>query len=147
MHAQYTDDSILMGPCLKEIDKIMVQMHKVKLNITEEGTLKDFLVVNIDRRKDGMIHVTQPLLIDSILKDLNLVGSGVKIRDIPACSSRILKRHSDSESYDKYFNYQSVISKMNYLERGSSSDISYAVHQCVSFCSDLKMNTGMPYND
>ena len=142
MYAVYTADSILAGPCPKEIDNIMAQMRKVNLDITEEGTLEDFLGVNIDRRKDGTIHLTQPLLIDSILKDLNLLGPGVKTRDIPACSSRILKQHSDSESFDKSFNYRSVIGKMNYLERGSRSDISYAVHQCARFCSDPKKEHG-----
>lgn len=52
------------GTTPKEIDKIMAHMRKVNLDITEEGTLKDFLRVNIDRRKDGIIHLTQPLLID-----------------------------------------------------------------------------------
>ena len=142
MYALYTDDSILAGQCTEEIDNIMAQMRKVNLDITEEGTLEDFLGVNIDRRNDGTIHLTQPLLIDSILKDLNLLGPGVKTRDTPACSSRIFKRHSDSESFDKSFNYRSVIGKMNYLERGSRSDISYAVHQCARFCSDPKKEHG-----
>ena len=101
---------------MPQIDNIMAQMRKVNLDITEEGTLEDFLGVNIDRRKDGTIHLTQPLLIDSILKDLNPLGPGVKTRNKPACSFRILKRHSDSESFDKSFNYRSVIGKMNYLE-------------------------------
>ena len=103
-------------------------MRKVNLDITEEGTLENFFGVNIDRRKYETIHLTLPLLIDSILKDLNLLGPGVKTKDTPACSSRILKRHSYSESFDKFFNYRSVIGKINHLERGSRSDISYAVH-------------------
>ena len=142
MYALYTDDSILAGPCPKEIDKIMTLMRKVKLDITEEGTLEDFLGVNIDRKKDGTIHLTQPLLIDSILKDLNLLGPLVNAKNTPACSSKILKRHSDSEPFDNSFKYRSVIGKLNYLERGSRSDISYAVHQCARFCSDPRKEHG-----
>ena len=51
-------------------------------------------------------------------------------------------RHSQSEPFDKSFDYRSVIGKLNYLERGSRSDISYAVHQCARFCSDPKIEHG-----
>ena len=103
-------------------------MIAVKLNITEEGTLEDFLGVNIDRKADGTIHLTQPQLIDSILHDLRLLEHGVNTKTTPACSSRILKRHTVSPPFDASYNYRSVIGKLNYLERGSRSDISYAVH-------------------
>ena len=73
----YTDDSILAGPCPQEIDDIIKQMIAVKLNITEEGTLEDFLGVNKDRNAGGTIHLTQPQLIDSILHDLRLLQPGV----------------------------------------------------------------------
>ena len=52
----------------------MVIMRKVTLDISEWGTIEDFLDVNSDRKKNGKIHLTQPLLINSILKNLNLLG-------------------------------------------------------------------------
>ena len=51
-------------------------------------------------------------------------------------------RHAQSEPFDKSFNYRSVIGKLNYLERGSRNDISYAVYQCARFCSDPKKEHG-----
>jgi hypothetical protein len=33
-----------------------------------EGDIQDFLGVNIDRKDDGSIHLTQPHLIDQILE-------------------------------------------------------------------------------
>ena len=42
-------------------------------------------------------------------------------------------KHANSTPFDKSFHYRSVIGKLNYLERGSSSDISYIVHQCARF--------------
>ena len=138
MYVLCTDDSILAGPCPKEIDRIIERMRNAKLDITIEGDLEDFLGVNIDRRDDGTIHLTQPHLIDSILKDLRLDGEGVTTKRIPASSSKLLKRHADSKAFDGYFNYRSVIGKLNYLERGSRSDIAYIVHQCARFTSDPK---------
>ena len=141
LYVLYTDDSILAGPDAKEIESIIEQMKAVKLDITIEGDLEDFLGVNITR-KGNEIHLTQPHLIDSILKDLRLDQPGVKSKDTPACPSYILKRHSDSPAFDKEFDYRSVIGKLNYLERGSRSDIAYIVHQCARFSSDPKREHG-----
>ena len=138
MYVLYTDDSILAGPDEKEIDQIIQEMKLAKLDITVEGGLEDFLGINIDRRKDGTIHLTQPHLIDQILKDLRLDDENVTTKDTPASSSKILRRHTDSEAFDGSFNYRSVIGKLNYLEKGSRSDISYIVHQCARFTTDPK---------
>ena len=45
MYALYTDDSILVGLDPTEIDDILKQMRKSKLDITEERTLEDFLLI------------------------------------------------------------------------------------------------------
>ena len=145
MYVLYTDDSILAGPDEKEIDQIIKDMKKAKLDITVEGDIQDFLGVNIDRRQDGTINLTQPHLITQILKDLRLdkdepleKNASKKFNSIPAASSRILKRHSDSTDFDNSFNYRSVIGKLNYLEKGSRSDIAYITHQCARFSTCAK---------
>jgi hypothetical protein len=61
---------ILAGPDKNEIEKIIWDMIAAKLNITEEGKLKAFLLMNIERMPDGTIHLTQPHLIDQILDNL-----------------------------------------------------------------------------
>ena len=66
----YTDNSIIARPNEKEIDQTVKDIKKAKLNITIEGDLQDFLGINIDRKDNGLIHLTQPHLIDQILKDL-----------------------------------------------------------------------------
>lgn len=45
-----------------------------------------------------------------------------------AKSLHILLRRSNSEPFDNSFNYRSISGKLNHLERGSHSDISYAAH-------------------
>jgi hypothetical protein len=49
----YTDDSILAGPDQKEIDQVIKDLKKAKLDITVEGDIQDFLGVNIEKHKDG----------------------------------------------------------------------------------------------
>ena len=55
---------------------------------------------------------------------------------------KLLSRHSDSEDFDNSFNYRSVIGKLNYLEKGSRSDIAYIVHQCARFSIAPKKEHG-----
>ena len=143
LHVLYTDDSLLAGPDAQEIEDIIRDLQtKAKLSITVEGDLADFLGVSIDRRKDGLIHLSQPHLIDQILSDLQLEGDKVKPRSTPAASSKLLSSHSTSEPFDNSFNFRSVIGKLNYLEKATRSDISYAVHQCARFVSDPKVEHG-----
>ena len=142
MYVLYTDDSILAGPNKEEVDKVIEQIRKAKLDITVEGDIQDFLGVRIDRKEDGTIEFTQPHLIDKVLKATRLDREGVKPKDTPAAASRILKRHSDSPPFQKDFHYRSVIGMLNYLEKGSRSDIAYATHQCVRFVEDPKVEHG-----
>ena len=128
MYVLYTDDSLLAGPDQKEVEKAIEDIRAAKLDITIEGDIQDFLGVNITRREDGTVHLTQPHLIDQILEDLHM-EENVTTKTLPAPSSKILSRHSDSEDFDNSFNYRSVIGKLNYLEKGSRPDIAYITHQ------------------
>jgi hypothetical protein len=136
-HVLYTDDSLLAGPDKDEIHTIIDKLQKkAKMQITVEGDLADFLGVSIERKKDGTIHMTQAHLIEQILRDLRMMDESVKSRSTPAASSKVPTRHSNSPEFDGSFNYRSVIGKLNYLEKATRSDLSFAVHQCARFVSD-----------
>ena len=147
MYILYTDDSILAGPDKREIEKIISDIEKAGLEITIEGKLEDFLGININRRKDGSIHLTQPLLITQIIEAIwGKNGEKITSRTTPASSSNLLSRHTDSPEFDGSFDYRSVIGKLNYLERGTRSDISYIVHQCARFTASPKREHGQAIN-
>ncbi len=59
----------LVGPDEKEIEKIVNILSK-NFKVEDQGDLSDYLGVNIERRKDGKIEMTQPTLTLSILKDI-----------------------------------------------------------------------------
>ena len=142
MYILYTDDPILAGPDKKEINKILQDIQKAGLNVTDEGDLKDFLGINIKRQEDGSILLQQPHLIDQILQSVALHDNKVKEKTTPAMSSKILRRHLDLPDFDQAFDYASVIGKLNYLERGTRPDIAYAVHQCARFSTNPKKEHG-----
>jgi hypothetical protein len=131
IYVLYTDDSILAGPDEAELDTIIEDMRKAGLKLTVEGDITDFLGVQVDRKPDGTIHLTQPHLIDQILQDLRLDGPNVATKDTPAKVGVTLIRHVDSQPFDGHFNYRSVIGKANYLEKSTRPEIAYAIHQCA----------------
>ena len=137
MYALYIDDSILGAPTPQELEEAIKAIKDAKLQITLEGDLADFLGVKIERKSTKEIIFTQPHLIDDILNDLGLkhVKDG---KETPAASSRILTRNDNGVDHDKSFHYRSVIGKLNYLEKATRPDISFATHQCARFVADPK---------
>ena len=133
LYVLYTDDSIIACPNNEEIEQVMQELRDAKLDITDEGDVKDFLGVHINKQEDGTIHMAQPHLIDQILKDLRMDDEKTKPKETPAASSKLLSRHSDSKEFDGSFNYRSIIGKLNYLEKATRSDIAYITHQCARF--------------
>ena len=142
IYVLYTDDSILTGPNESELDQIIEDMKSTGLELTVEGDVTDFLGVHIERKSDGSIIMSQPHLIDQILTMLRLDGENTTTKDIPMASSRLLSRHNDSPPFDGHFDYRSVIGKLNYLEKSTRPDISYAVHQCARFAASPRKEHG-----
>jgi hypothetical protein len=141
LYVLYIDDSLVTSSSERDLDQALSDMKQVGLDLTIEGDLGDFLGVQIDRQQDT-VHLSQPHLIEQILKDVGLDQANVATKSTPASTSKVLSRHSDSEPFDQHFNYRSVIGKLNHLERCTRPDISQAVHQCARFMSDPKKEHG-----
>ena len=91
MYVLYTDAFILAGPNKAEIDQIIKDIQKLGLNITREGDIKDFLGINIKKRKGGNIELTQLHLINQIIfNDLKMEKDEVKTKNIPCMVSKVL---------------------------------------------------------
>jgi hypothetical protein len=71
----YTEDTILLGPNQEEIEKIVKLLGK-NFKVDDQGTLNDYLGINIEERPDGKLEFTQPTLLLSIMKDVGLWDSG-----------------------------------------------------------------------
>jgi hypothetical protein len=117
-------------------------METVGLKLTVEGDISDFLGVQIDRVNDNTFNLSQPHLINDVIKELRLDGKNVAIKKTTGASSKTLCRHLDSPPFDDHFNYRRVIGQMNYLEKCSRLDISCAVHQGARFVSNPRLEHG-----
>jgi len=142
MYVPCTDDSILAGPDKEELQQVIANIKEAGLDVTEEGDIEDFLGVNIDWVDDETFHLSQPHLIEQILRDLNLGGENVQAKEAPSPMSQALGAHKLSPAFDGHFHYQSVLGKLNYLEKCSRPDIAYATHQCARFSSNPRKEHG-----
>jgi hypothetical protein len=124
-----------MGPDKIQVQEI-IQKISERYKIQEEGDICEFLGIEVKRGDDGSLSLRQPQLIDSILEDLQLGGKQVAARTTPSLKTRILHKDTQGEPFDEAIHYRSVIGKLNYLEKSTRPDLSFAVHQCARFSSD-----------
>jgi hypothetical protein len=97
------------GPNEDELNNIIDRIKSAGLDITEEGDLADFLGINIDRVSDNAYHLSQPQLIDQIIRDLRLDQDNVTPKTSLAVPGKILGTHVTSPAFDNHFHYRSVI--------------------------------------
>jgi Reverse transcriptase (RNA-dependent DNA polymerase) len=123
----YVDDGILLSPSQENLRKCVDELHQ-NFKLTEEGDISDYVGVNIEKKPDGTIHMTQPQLIKGILKELNF-NDGTKPTKIPAYSTTTLAAGTDKEPHKADWNYRRIIGKLNFLEKSCRPEIA---------CADIK---------
>jgi hypothetical protein len=134
----YVDDGIFAGPSKSEI-AMLIERMQAEFNVTDEGDIKEYLGVLVERQSDGTLKLSQPQLIKQILDDL-WFNSRTKTKPTPAPGGQLLEREIDAEAMEDDFHYRSVIGKANFLEKSTRPDIAVAVHQCARFSSEPKQS-------
>jgi hypothetical protein len=117
------------------IDDLITTLNKAFL-LQDEGDVSAFLGVQVRKDpKTKMISLSQPGLIEQVIKDVGL-DEHSKGKSTPADSN--LYADKDGLPRREQWNYRSVIGKLNYIANNTRPDISMAVHQCARFCSAPK---------
>ena len=106
----YIDDCIIFGPDGPSIDAVVVDLRACshRYTIDDQGDIGDFLGIQVQRFPDGSIQLTQPQLIDAIIKDLHL-QSGSNTKKTPAVPNNPLHKETDGPDMTPEFHYRSVI--------------------------------------
>jgi hypothetical protein len=125
------------GPEAKDVDQA-IKLIRSRFNITSSDKVEDFLGVNISYQEGNIFTLSQPHLIRSIIADLGLTPDS-NSKPNPAVKDLILQEYRESPPHCESWSYWSVIGKLNYLEKCSRPDISYAVHQCARFSKNPKV--------
>ena len=133
----YVDDCVIISKTKQEADKVFSELEKRKFKLTDEGTMEEYLGIQIDHNSDGSYRISQPFLVDRII---NFIPGMAEARSAnsPACSSVTLTKDADGEPRKEHWNYRTVIGMLNYLVNCTHPELSYAVHQCARFCHDPK---------
>jgi hypothetical protein len=135
----YTGNGISLGPDAKELTRLREELvTKGGFKVEDMGDLNEYLGVKLTKNDDGTIKLAQPHLIAQILEDLHLQDD-THSKTTPANSSTTLEEGLDQDSMNGDFDYQSVIGKLNFLEKSTRPDIAFAVHQCARFSSNPRV--------
>ena len=133
------DDCIVLGPDDWAIDWVVTNLCACSQHFAVEyqGDIGDFLGIQVQKQDDRSIKLTQPQLIESIIKDLHL-QSGSNPKNTPAVTTNLLHKDTNGPDMTQDFHYCSVIGKLNFLEKSTQSDISISMHQCAHFSESPK---------
>jgi len=124
----YVDDCLFFSKDDTTIDSIINQLS-TSFKTGDQGSIQDFLGIRITTDAQSRIHLRQEGLIQEILQDLGLASSHPK----PTPAIHVLHPDHNGHPREEFWNYCSIIGKLNFLAQMTRPDISMAVHNCARF--------------
>jgi hypothetical protein len=130
----YVDDTIFAGPDGVKLDAMIHSLTddhggtKSKYELEAEGSVQDFLGINITQVSDKSFRLTQTGLIKKILEKTMLLDSRAKTT--PAATTA-LGADKNGEPFNEPWEYASIVGMLMYLGTNSRPDIAFSVNQCA----------------
>ena len=136
----HIDDCLLISLMDDLIDQGIKDLHSAKscFKMEDQGTVNDFLGIQVKYNNKGEITLMQSQLTTSILTDLHLQCNNIIACITTALSTVLLQKDPEGKPMCPEFNYHSVIIKLNFLEKSTCPDLAYTVHQCAHFSANPK---------
>jgi hypothetical protein len=94
---------------------------KGHFDMKDQGDITNYLGINVQWLPNGDVKLSQLHLVKQIIDEVKLskwVG-----KQTPAASTKILQLNEKAPPFDNHFNYQSVVGKLNFLEKLTRPDI------------------------
>ena len=132
----YVDDTIFAGPNADILEAEITGLGVCKdeqrhtFQLRDEGEVGDFLGVRIERRENNSFKLSQPGLIDKVLKASDMESSNSTIT--PSLTTP-LGKDTEGEPYHESWEYPQIIGMLMFLSTNSRPDIAFAVNQCARF--------------
>ena len=148
----YVNDCIILSKESKVEDRIVSSLstagnhpndstikYKTKNVLTNDGTIKNNLGVEVNKKADGTIELRQKCLIERILEAVDLDIEMTNVSKPRPVMKPLL--HEDLEGLPQRYNWshRSLIGMMGYLHGSTRPDILMATHQCASFNNDPRL--------
>jgi hypothetical protein len=134
----YVDDGILISPMPENIAQAITTLQST-FKISIEGTLNDYVGISVERTGKDEYHLSQPNIINSILKELNF-NDDTKAAKTPAHSTTVLSPGIGKEKHKADWAYRRIIGKLNFLAVSCRPEISCPVHQAARYSHDPRIN-------
>ena len=126
LFAIYVDNGIFASPNADDIDAAIKELQGINCDIEDHGSLSNYLGVNAKHTDQG-IYLTQPQLINQIIEGVSISHNALD-NLTPAPSTVVLNTDKGGKVFNHNFDYQSIVGKLNFLEKSTSPDIAYTVH-------------------
>jgi hypothetical protein len=127
----YLDDGIFFCRSMDTIDQAILELRSAGYDIEDMGDVNDHLRIHFESLPGGKVKLSQPHLLDVILRDVKLTTKD-STRRTPGRQT-VLGRDLKGVESDGRFHYRAVVGKLNFLEKGSRPETAYYVHQCARF--------------
>ena len=133
----YVDDCIILSRTKAEANQLFKEIENQGFAVTDEGTMEQYLGMQIDRNNDGTFRVSQPFLLERII---NTIPTMINARSAktPAATGTFLTKDDTGEPRKENWHYRSLIGMLNYLVNSTQPELAYSVHQCARFCNNPK---------
>ena len=105
--------------------------------MTNEGTMEEYLGIQIDHHNNSDFRMSQPFLIERIVDFIPGMAESNSVKT-PACSSVTLTKDIEGENRKESWDYRAIVGMLNYLVNCTHPELSFAVHQCARFCNNPK---------
>lgn len=133
----YVDDTLLYSEDSKYIDEVIAKLRLRDLELEEEDDVAGFLGVDIHRRDDGTIKLSQSGLAKRIIEALGIQDSQkYPVKYTPA--DGVLPMDPDGDPPNGNYSYASIVGMLSYLDKHSRPDLSFAVSQCARYTHSPK---------
>ena len=132
----YVDDTIIAGPDSDAIEHeikllgITNDEYHHKFQLRDEGEVGDFLGIRIKKTGPNQFNLTQPGLIDKVIRTAGMDDS--KPVATPSSTTN-LGIDKDGLLFSEAWDYATIMGMLMYLANNSRPDIAFAVHQCARF--------------
>ena len=136
----YVDDCLFFAHKQEKIDELLKSFKEdgdeYNLELKVEGSVSEYLGIEIHKTSEGGYQFLQKGLITKILEATKMVDCNAK--STPTKQDAPLGSDLNGKLAKREWNHASVIGIMLYLAANSRPDISFAVHQCARFTHNTK---------
>ncbi len=140
----YVDDKFVIADDQKKIDNLLAELKKVGLPVTDEGTISQYLGIQVKRNGDSFL-LTQTPLIDKISSTVGFSPDRVSKDDrkVPAKAGEALGSDPDGDPFTENWDYRSVIGMLLFISNNTRPDITMAVSQAARYSANPKKSHGV----